>query len=272
MSATNSHHQKRAAKSDKAAADDVPQKKLKVKKKEEEDEQPDDIDKGRNDEAKVALEDETLEAKRLQYEEQVEAGEMCYSYPNSLWYSDRKGLFCDPPKSLAGVYDIIYLATVRVDTDYTKIVKEATLIISQDGKKIHGRVEGDLSYAGNFKFEGSVSNFSILEFDEDAWGGEPFEQTPTGTLDVLAERVDCRWIPEYDKEDDTVPECETIEEANEFLAKQANANAWTPPCPFFFFENGDLRIKVVWEKDVDVNDCISQYIARKRPTTKTDAV
>jgi len=44
------------------------------------------------------------------------------------------------------------------------------------------------------------------------------------------------------------------------------AKAWAPPRPFFFFEKGDLCVRVNWLERNHNDNFESQYIARKRPT------
>ena len=105
--------------------------------------------------------------------------------------------------------------------------------------------------------------------------------------------ISCQWVLfQYDSEDGIVLECNTIEEANAFIAQQQQnvmdhskswvtnhlklpapavaliyeyTKAWTPPCPFFLIEEGELRVYVKWESDF-CDPYNSQYIARNVET------
>jgi len=243
--------------------------------------------------------DARLKSMRENYDEQVAKDSMHYRYPDGFWEGENFTFTgCSRPERLVGVYDIIHVSTISGDEEVSRTVKGATLTLSQEGKNIRGLVNGKklgFAFDGKFEFKGNLSDFGVFEFsvddyDLEAWGGEPFDETPTGDIRLLAERTACRWVP-CDSNDSLVPECFNIEKANAFIAQQEKlmdhskswvtshlklpapavaliheyTKAWTPPRPFFFIEKGDLRVYVQWDSDFR-DPCHSQYIARKRAT------
>ena len=172
--------------------------------------------------------DARLKAMRESYDEQVAKDSMNYRYPDGFWEGENftfRG--CSRPERLGGVYDIIHVSTISGDEDVSRTVKGATLTLSQEGKNIRGLVNGKrlgFAFDGKFEFKGNISDFGVFEFsvddyDLEAWGGEPFDETPTGDIRLLAERTACRWVP-CDSNDSLVPECFNIEKANAFIALQ----------------------------------------------------
>mmetsp|Transcript_589 Transcript_589/g.1396 ORF Transcript_589/g.1396 Transcript_589/m.1396 type:complete len:245 (-) Transcript_589:59-793(-) len=244
-----------------------------------------------------------MQEQRKAYEEQLEKGKLYYQYPEHLWGSwgswgsKEKSFRTCSPKSLVGVYDIIYVTSYDPGRSENTTIENKTLTVLHNGENICGKVEGQL-YDGDFKFEGNDNDdFSVVEHE---WDGLHFmeePQIPTCTIHVFAQSVACRWIDtsyayEIKRNEGIVPMCDTVEEANAFIAQQQNimdhskswirnhlglpttavaliheyAKAWTPPNPFFFFEKGDLRIRVVWELGDRFGDTASEYVARKRPS------
>ena len=185
-----------------------------------------------------------------------------------------------------------------------RTIKDTTLTITHDGEFTYGKVKGGESQSldAYFEFKGSWCRDCVaFDIDESSlvtdweWGSDYDDYTPGGDIFVLANRVPCNWIlsEHYDDRcEGPVPECNTIEQANKFIAEQQGlkdhskswisnhlelpdpavslihkyAKAWTPPIPFFFFERGDLCVKVDWENPHTPRQGQSQYIARKRPT------
>ncbi len=244
---------------------------------------------------------DNLQEQRKAYDEQLEKGEIFYQYPEYLWGTTTERHFeSRSPKSLVGVYDIIYVTSSGPDRSENKTVKNATLTISHNGQNICGKVEGQL-YDGDFKFEGNDNrDFTVVEH---GWAGlslfeDEENRIPTCTVNVFAHRFVCRWVDtpfgySVKRNEGLVPMCDTLEEANVFIAQQQStidhskswisnhlglpttavslihkyAKAWTPPDPFFFFEKGDLRLRVLWfESGGHESDSASEYIARKRPS------
>ena len=240
---------------------------------------------------------DNMQAQRKAYDEQLKKGEIFYHFPDHLWGSQSEEYFqsCSP-KSLVGVYDIIYVTSSADGHSENKTVKNATLTISDNGNKICGKVEGKRSYDGDFMFEGKDNgHFSVVEHQ---WFGLDYTgEIPTCTMHVFADRFVCRWVDNsyahaMEENEFLVPKCETVQEANAFIAQQQKvydhskswicnhlglptsavsliheyAKAWTPPNPFFFFEKGDLRLRVEWAEQTFGRVATSEYVARKRPS------
>jgi len=287
---------------------DLPKKKRKEEErdtaitdiKDEEEEQGDSETAAEFRRTRIKFLDTRLQSMRNIYNKQVENDIMLYQYPHRLWARHEEYFVPSfesyNPESLAGVYDIIFVCSEMHGEFTSRTIKDATLTITHDEEYIRGRTMGQLLDL-EFMFEGRTGNFP--DFDV----RPPFPNSsyiPKGALRVLADDVVCSW--NLNRYLCSVPECDTIEEANEFITQQQKvmdhskswvsnhlnlpapavslihkfAKAWIPPRPFFFFEKGDLCVQVNWlegnqgavnwlEGNQGAN-FESHYIARKRPT------
>jgi len=244
--------------------------------------------------SRIKFLDTRLQSVRNIYNKQVENDIMLYQYPHRLWNHWESSFESYNPESLDGVYDIIFVCSEMHRQFTSRTIKDAALTISHDDGYVRGRAMGELLDL-EFMFEGRTGNFP--DFDV----RPPFPNSsyiPKGSLRVLADNFVCSWnLARYVG---SVPECDTIEEANEFIRQQQKvmdhskswvrnhlnlpapavslihefAKAWTPPRPFFFFEKGDLCLQVNWLEGNQINwlegnqgaNFESHYIARKRPT------